>query len=237
AREGRPARDDRVHAARRRQRLRRAGEGARRPRARPGRAREPDPVQPLVGLGVRAVVAPADRVVQGGPRAAGRLGVGALQPRPRRRRGPRAARAPPREGRLVHRQGLSRPWAVPDFTGSRRAGHIDSRPRLGLFSPGAHALHVLEAGMFIGKCRRTAVVALAVAAATLTFGTAAAQSNVAQLRAEVQANPGSVVAWVALGNALYQSGQFDEAKEAFLEAIALDYRSGDAHYGLGLAEF
>lgn len=91
--------------------------------------------------------------------------------------------------------------------------------------------------MFIGKCRRTAVVALAVAAATLTFGTAAAQSNVAQLRAEVQANPGSVVAWVALGNALYQSGQFDEAKEAFLEAIALDYRSGDAHYGLGLAEF
>lgn len=91
--------------------------------------------------------------------------------------------------------------------------------------------------MFIGKCRRTAVVALAVAAATLTFGTAAAQSNLAQLRADVQANPGSVVAWVALGNALYQGGQYDEAKEAFLEAIALDYRTGDAHYGLGLAEF
>ncbi|HZW28409.1 MAG TPA: tetratricopeptide repeat protein [Trueperaceae bacterium] len=91
--------------------------------------------------------------------------------------------------------------------------------------------------MFIGKCRRTAVVALAVAAATLTLGTAAAQSNVAQLRAEVQANPGSVVAWVALGNALYQGGQYDDAKGAFLEAIALDYRSGDAHYGLGLSEF
>ncbi len=91
--------------------------------------------------------------------------------------------------------------------------------------------------MFIGKCRRTAVVALAVAAATLTLGTAAAQSDVARLRAEVQANPGSVVAWVALGNALYQGGQYDEAKEAFLEAIALDYRTGDAHYGLGLSEF
>src|SRR5690606_18622539 len=105
------------------------------------------------------------------------------------------------------------------------------------FSPGAHALNVLEVGMFIGKCRRTAVVALAVAAATLTLGTAAAQSDVARLRAEVQANPDSVVAWVALGNALYQEGQYDEAKDAFLEAIALDYRVGDAHYGLGLAEF
>ena len=91
--------------------------------------------------------------------------------------------------------------------------------------------------MFIGKCRRTAIVALAVAATTLTLGTAAAQSNVDRLRAEVQANPGSVVAWVALGNALYQGGQYDDAKTAFLEAIALDYRSGDAHYGLGLSEF
>ena len=55
------------------------------------------------------------------------------------------------------------------------------------------------------------LVALAVVATTLTLGTAAAQSNVARLRAEVQANPGSVVAWVTLGNALYEGGQFDEA--------------------------
>ena len=57
------------------------------------------------------------------------------------------------------------------------------------------------------------------------------------MRAEVQANPGSVLAWVALGNALYEGGQYDAAKDSFLEAIALDYRSGDAHYGLGLSEF
>src|SRR5690606_16515247 len=99
----------------------------------------------------------------------------------------------------------------------------------------AHALF-LEAGMFIGKCRRTAAMALTVAA-TLMLATASAQSNVDQLRAEVQANPGSVLAWVALGNALYEGGQYDAAKDSFLEAIALDYRSGDAHYGLGLSEF
>ncbi|HZW98975.1 MAG TPA: tetratricopeptide repeat protein [Trueperaceae bacterium] len=90
--------------------------------------------------------------------------------------------------------------------------------------------------MLIGKCRRTAAMALTVAA-TLMLATASAQSNVDQLRAEVQANPGSVLAWVALGNALYEGGQYDAAKDSFLEAIALDYRSGDAHYGLGLSEF
>src|SRR5699024_768731 len=30
---------------------------------------------------------------------------------------------------------------------------------------------------------------------------------------------------------------FDSAKDSFLEAIALDYRAGDAHFGLALAEF
>lgn len=80
---------------------------------------------------------------------------------------------------------------------------------------------------------RAAVVALV---ALLLLSTAWGQS-VAQLRAEVETNPASVVAWVALGNAYYEQSEFDLAKDAYLEAIALDYTSGDAHYGLGLSEF
>src|SRR5690606_3102522 len=91
--------------------------------------------------------------------------------------------------------------------------------------------------MIIGTCRRRVHGALLALMAMLLLSVSAAQAGIPQLRAEVEANPGSVIAWVALGNAYYQAAQFDQAKNAFLEAIALDYTSGDAHYGLGLAEF
>jgi len=91
--------------------------------------------------------------------------------------------------------------------------------------------------MIIGTCRRSVLAALLAMMAMLLLSVSSAQAGIPQLRAEVEANPGSVVAWVALGNAYFQAGQFDQAKNAFLEAIALDYTSGDAHYGLGLAEF
>lgn len=80
-------------------------------------------------------------------------------------------------------------------------------------------------------------------AALILFGyalaqpTASAQPTLAELRAAVEADRGDVAAWVALGNAHFNASQHDLAKNAFLEAIALDYTSGDAHYGLGLAEF
>src|SRR5690554_1247119 len=95
----------------------------------------------------------------------------------------------------------------------------------------------LEAGMVLGNRRRSSRVALAVLAAVLLLSPAWGQSTLAQLRAEVQADPGSVAAWVALGNAQYEAGEYDQARESFLEAIALDYLSGDAHYGLGITQF
>src|SRR5690606_3805186 len=91
--------------------------------------------------------------------------------------------------------------------------------------------------MIIGMCRRDVSRTLLVVATMFLLSTVTAQGGINQLRSEVEANPGSVVAWVALGNAYYEGGQYDQAKNSFLEATALDYTAGDAHYGLGLAEF
>ena len=76
-------------------------------------------------------------------------------------------------------------------------------------------------------------------AAAQTGGTSDAPSGaaVATLRNRVQSTPGDVNAWVNLGDAYLRLERLDEAKESFLEAIALDYLSGDAHFGLGLTEF
>ena len=74
------------------------------------------------------------------------------------------------------------------------------------------------------------------AALILLGGVTAAQTS-ASLRQTVQREPGNLNAWIDLGNALLQEGQFDEAQKSFLEAVSLDYRSGDAHFGLGLAEY
>ncbi len=91
--------------------------------------------------------------------------------------------------------------------------------------------------MVLGNRRWSSRAVLTVLAAVLLLSPAWGQSTLAELRAEVQANPGSVTAWVALGNAQYEVGDYDQARESFLEAIALDYLSGDAHYGLGIAQF
>lgn len=91
--------------------------------------------------------------------------------------------------------------------------------------------------MIRGSRRWSSRAALAVLAAALLLGAAWGQATLADLRAAVEANPGSVNAWVELGNAQYEAGEYDLARQSYLEAIALDYRSGDAHYGLGLAQF
>lgn len=91
--------------------------------------------------------------------------------------------------------------------------------------------------MIRGSRRWGGGAVLTALAAMLLLTFASAQSTLSQLRAEVAAKPASVSAWVALGNALYKEGEHDEARDSYLEAIALDYGSGDAHYGLGLAQY
>lgn len=86
------------------------------------------------------------------------------------------------------------------------------------------------------KLERCALL-LPVAIIVLLFATAFAQPSLNELRAETELHPENVEAWVNLGNALLEEEQYESAKDAFLEAIALDYRHGDAHFGLGLAEF
>lgn len=84
---------------------------------------------------------------------------------------------------------------------------------------------------------KRSVLALALAlAAALTAG-AMAQSSLAELNAAVQERPDDAELWARLGNAAFETGEYDTAKDAYLEAIALDYLLGDAHYGLGLTEF
>lgn len=66
---------------------------------------------------------------------------------------------------------------------------------------------------------------------------ALAQDSVGELRARAEASSDDARPWVALGNALLDQGRAEHAKDAYLEAVAIDYRSCDGHYGLGLAEF
>ena len=84
---------------------------------------------------------------------------------------------------------------------------------------------------------KRSVLALAVALAAGFLAVATAQSSVAELRAAVQEAPQDAELWTRLGNAAFEAGELEDAKDAYLEAIALDYLLGDAHYGLGLVEF
>src|SRR5690625_223436 len=65
----------------------------------------------------------------------------------------------------------------------------------------------------------------------------AGSPSLAVLRAEAHSAPENPDVWLNLGNAYLAAEQFNLASEAFLEAVALDYTLGDAHFGLGLAEF
>ncbi len=93
--------------------------------------------------------------------------------------------------------------------------------------------------MKTNQCIRGAGRALIAVGTLLLLAMAMAQSqpSISELRSQVDAHPDDVSAWVDLGNAYYDAKQFDDAKQAFLEAVAVDYTSGDAHYGLGLSEF
>ncbi len=84
---------------------------------------------------------------------------------------------------------------------------------------------------------KRSVLALAVALAAGLAAVVAAQPQLTELQAAVRERPEDAEAWTRLGNAAYEGGDLETAKDAYLEAVALDYLLGDAHYGLGLVEY
>ena len=118
-----------------------------------------------------------------------------------------------------------------------------AKRRVGL---GVETLHVLAAftvwrtGMSIGKSKwsRGILLSLVMGLLAVLPTVALAQApSVDELRQAAEQNPENANIWIDLGNALYNESDYETAKEAFLEAIALDYQACDAHYGLGLSEF
>lgn len=87
-----------------------------------------------------------------------------------------------------------------------------------------------------GLARALPFVLLLLAGILVPSATAQA-ADPAAFRQAVAENPGSAGAWADLGTALLAEDDPDEARDAFLEALALDYRLGDAHFGLGLSEY
>jgi len=98
----------------------------------------------------------------------------------------------------------------------------------------------LEAGMQTTERKRGArwwlAVVLAATLAAAALSVAGAQT-IDELRRAVAERPADADAWTVLGNALLAADDPAGAKEAYLEAIAIDYLVGDAHFGLGLVEF
>lgn len=89
----------------------------------------------------------------------------------------------------------------------------------------------------VAKRARLAFVRRGLLVLFLALGAASAQPSILSARQATARDPQNVQAWITLGNAYLDAEQYDAAKEAFLEAIALEYRSADAHFGLALAEF
>lgn len=90
--------------------------------------------------------------------------------------------------------------------------------------------------MIIDRFERSCRVMLQAALFAL-LPLALAQPSLAELQREVRQQPGNPEAWVNLGNAYLAAERFEDAKESFLEAVSVEYRNGDAHFGLGLAEY
>ena len=67
-----------------------------------------------------------------------------------------------------------------------------------------------------------------------------AQARPASLESLLRAtrdNPKDSEAWINLGQRYLDNGALERAKESFLEAIAVEYLSAEAHFGLGLTEY
>ncbi len=66
---------------------------------------------------------------------------------------------------------------------------------------------------------------------------AAARARLQRLQTRIQNGPDDLNTWLDLGQLQLELGQAGAAKTSFLEAVALDYLSADAHFGLGLSEY
>ena len=66
---------------------------------------------------------------------------------------------------------------------------------------------------------------------------AAVAERLERLQTRVQNTPEDLNAWLDLGQLQLGARQLGKAKTSFLEAVALDYLSADAHFGLGLTEY
>lgn len=62
-------------------------------------------------------------------------------------------------------------------------------------------------------------------------------ADFARLRLELRRNPNDFGRWLLLAQAYLGAGYPQEARDAFVEAVALNYLSAEAHFGLGLAEY
>ncbi len=58
-----------------------------------------------------------------------------------------------------------------------------------------------------------------------------------RLQARLKTNPDDLNARLDLGQLRLETGNLEAARSNFLEAVALDYLSADAHFGLGLTEY
>ena len=77
------------------------------------------------------------------------------------------------------------------------------------------------------------LVVLSMAVLPKVFG----QASLSELQHLVRQEPTNVQAWVDLGQLHLEARRLADAKDAFLEAIALEYTVGEAHFGLGLTEY
>ncbi len=62
-------------------------------------------------------------------------------------------------------------------------------------------------------------------------------TSIEAMRRAVARDPNNPEVWINLGQAYLEGSRNEDARSSFLEAIAIDYRSADAHFGLGLSEY
>jgi tetratricopeptide (TPR) repeat protein len=89
--------------------------------------------------------------------------------------------------------------------------------------------------------KRLSLVIIAVLAFSLvaaeTAETLERGADFARLRLELRRDPTDVDRWLLLAQSYLEADYYQEARDAFVEAAALDYLLAEAHFGLGLAEY
>lgn len=89
----------------------------------------------------------------------------------------------------------------------------------------------------IAKCKILFVLLATLGTLAVAQSGGGGGADIASLQQTAQSNPKNADAWIDLGQAYLQAKTYDKAKDAFLQAISLNYMSADAHFGLGLATY